>query len=523
MSCMPQTLYEKLWSTHVVREAVGEPTLLYIDLHLIHEVTSPQAFAGLAKRGLKVRRPERTVATIDHAVPSRGRFEKVWPVKQAQAQAEMLVQNCTQHGITLYGIDSEHQGIVHMIGPELGLTRPGMTIVCGDSHTSTHGAFGALAFGIGTSEVEHVLATQCLLQYKTKTMAITVDGALSKGVYSKDIILAIINKIGVSGGTGYTFEYRGSAIEALSMEARMTMCNMSIEAGARAGMIAPDQVTVDYLMERVRLSLEKTRESRPASGLRSVLRRDSSRHKSGIRARHASQGSLKGKSHLEDRKLEGIKDLLRDAPEEVRESVVEHWISFRSDPDAVFDKEVYLSADDIEPMVTWGTNPGMSVKISEKTPLDTNDPDIKKAYEYMDMKPGQSMIGQPIDYVFFGSCTNARIEDLRIAGTILKGNRVAKGKTAYVVPGSMQVKMQAEREGLRDIFVDAGCEWRDPGCSSCLAMNGDTIPAGTYCASTSNRNFMGRQGPGARTFLMSPAMAAVAAIEGEIRDVREYI
>ncbi len=461
---MPQTMYEKIWNAHAVREAEGEPTILYIDLHLIHEVTSPQAFAGIKRRGLSVRRPDLTVATMDHSVPSRGRFEKVWPVAAAQRQVEQLIENCREFGITLHDIASDYQGIVHVIGPELGLTQPGKTIVCGDSHTSTHGAFGALAFGIGTSEVEHVLATQCLLQNKTKTMAITVEGDLPKGVYAKDVILSIINRIGVGGGTGYTFEYRGSAISSLSMEGRMSVCNMSIESGARAGMIAPDETTIAYLRNRVSFA---------------------------------------------------------DSKEE--EETIARWLSWRSDDGAVFDREEVFDASSFEPMVTWGINPGMSVKISERIPEDAPDPDTKKAFSYMQLQPGQSMKGQRIDMAFIGSCTNARLEDLRIAARFVKGNTVASHVTAWVVPGSMQVKRAAEKEGLRDIFEDAGFEWRDPGCSVCLAMNGDRVPEGKYCASTSNRNFMGRQGPGARTFLMSPAMAAVAAIEGAIQDVREYM
>ncbi|MDP3965307.1 MAG: 3-isopropylmalate dehydratase large subunit [bacterium] len=458
-----KTLYEKIWDAHVVREAKGEPTILYIDLHLIHEVTTPQAFTGLGARKLPVRRTDLTIATMDHSVPSANRKKLPWPDALAQKQVEMLADNCKKYGITLYDLDSTHQGIVHVIGPELGLTQPGKTIVCGDSHTSTHGAFGALAFGIGTSEVEHVLATQCLLQNKTKTMAITVNGVLNPGVYSKDIILRIIHELGIGGGTGYTFEYRGSAIRALSMEARMSICNMSIEAGARAGIIAPDQTTVDYLEKRVKF-----------------------------------------------------------ASEAAKKQTVAKWLSWKSDEDAKFDKEIIIDAATIEPMVTWGTNPGMSVGITEKIPQSDSE-DIRKALEYMGLQGGQKMAGQKIDYVFLGSCTNSRIEDLRIEAAIIKGKKVAQGVTAYVVPGSYEVKHKAEAEGLDKIFLSAGCEWREPGCSMCIGMNGDLVPSGKYCASTSNRNFIGRQGRGARTLLMSPAMAAVAAILGTVGDSRDYV
>jgi 3-isopropylmalate/(R)-2-methylmalate dehydratase large subunit len=457
-----KTLYEKIWGAHIVREAADEPALLYIDLHLIHEVTSPQAFTGLSVRGLKVRKPDLTVGTVDHSVPSVKRDTFPWLDALAQKQVEMLVTNCKEYGITLHGLGSAHQGIVHVIGPELGLTQPGKTVVCGDSHTSTHGAFGALAFGIGTSEVEHVLATQCLLQNKTKTMAITINGTLRPGVFSKDIILRIINEIGIGGGTGYTLEYRGSAIRQLSMEARMTICNMSIEAGARAGLIAPDQTTVEYLQKRV---------------------------------------------------------AFKDGAE--RERTIADWLSWQSDEGATFDKEVVIDGDTIEPMVTWGTNPGMSVGISGTIPQGENE-EIVSALEYMGLQAGQRIQGQPVDYVFLGSCTNSRIEDLRIAAGIMKGRHIAKGITAYVVPGSQEVKTRAEAEDLDKVFLSAGCEWREPGCSMCIAMNGDAVPAGKYCASTSNRNFVGRQGKGARTFLMSPAMAALTAVEGHIEDVRTH-
>ena len=457
-----RTLYEKIWNAHVVHDAHEEPTILYIDLHMIHEVTSPQAFSGLENRGLSVRKPDLTIATMDHSVPSANRKSFPWLDALAQKQVERLATNCKKYGITLYDLDSKHQGIVHVIGPELGITQPGKTIVCGDSHTSTQGAFGALAFGIGTSEVEHVLATQCLLQHKTKSMAITIDGTLKPGVFSKDIILRIINEIGIGGGTGYTLEYRGSAIEKLSMEARMTICNMSIEAGARAGMIAPDQTTVDYLLKRGKFSGDAERSEK-----------------------------------------------------------ITQWRSWKSDKGATFDKEVIIDASSIEPMVTWGTNPGMSVGITGVVPSGGSD-EIVSALEYMGLKPGQKMQGQPIDYVFIGSCTNSRIEDLRIAATLMKDRVIAKGVTAFVVPGSQEVKHEAESEGLHKIFLAAGCEWREPGCSMCIAMNGDIVPAGKYCASTSNRNFIGRQGKGARTFLMSPAMAALAAIKGHIEDIRVH-
>ena len=463
MTSIKRTLYEKLWDAHVVREAKGEPTILYIDLHLIHEVTTPQAFTGLHNRKLSVRRTDLTVATMDHSVPSANRKKLPWPDALAQKQVEMLADNCKKYGIMLYDLESTHQGIVHVIGPELGLTQPGKTIVCGDSHTSTHGAFGALAFGIGTSEVEHVLATQCLLQNKTKTMAITINGKLKPGVYSKDIILRIIHELGIGGGTGYTFEYRGDAIRALSMEARMSICNMSIEAGARAGIIAPDRTTVDYLGKRVRFKSD-----------------------------------------------------------EKKKRTIAKWLSWQSDEGVKFDKEIIIDAATIEPMGTWGRNPGMSVGITKKIPEGTSE-DIKKALEYMGLKGGQMMRGQKIDYVFMGSCTNSRIEDLRIEAAIIKGRKVASGVTCYVVPGSYEVKHRAEAEGLHKIFLAAGCEWREPGCSMCIGMNGDLVPAGKYCASTSNRNFIGRQGRGARTLLMSPAMAAVAAILGAVGDAREYV
>lgn len=462
---MSKNIYDKIWEEHTVRSAQDEPTILYIDLHLIHEVTSPQAFSALEKRGLPVRRPDLTVATMDHSTPTvNTRDPEKWPDALARKQVERLIENCQKHGIKLYDFATGQQGIVHVIGPELGLTQPGKTIVCGDSHTATHGAFGALAFGIGTSEVEHVFATETLLQNKTKTMAITVNGTLQPGVYAKDVILHIIRKIGVHGGTGYTIEYRGSAIEHLSMEGRMSICNMSIEAGARAGIISPDQTTIEYLTSRVKFT-----------------------------------------------------------DEESKADTISRWLSYASDANATYDATVEINADDIEPMVTWGTHPGMSVRISESIPMATSHDD-QTALEYMGLQPEQKMIGQPIDVVFIGSCTNSRIEDLREAATIMRGHQVSKNQRVLIVPGSQQVGRQAEAEGLREIFESAGCEWREAGCSMCIAMNGqDVVPAGKYCASTSNRNFVGRQGKGARTFLMSPAMAAAAAISGSIQDVREFI
>lgn len=460
---MPQTLYEKIWNAHVVHEALDEPSLLYIDLHLIHEVTSPQAFASLERRGLAVRRPDLTIATIDHSVPTQQVERQPWADVLAYKQVQQLMQNCQRHGIQLLGLDSNQRGIVHVIGPELGFTQPGKTIVCGDSHTSTHGAFGALAFGIGTSEVEHVLATQCLLQQKTKTMTITVNGKVVPGIYAKDIILKIIQQIGIGGGTGYTVEYRGEAIKQLSMEGRMSLCNMTIEAGARAGMVGVDNTTLHYLEEHVPM--------------------------------------ITG----------GDRQLQRQS-----------WAQWQSDTNAVFDKEVVIDATTITPMVTWGTNPSMSIGITETLP-ETHAPDDAAAFSYMGLRPGQSLQDQSIDVVFIGSCTNSRIEDLRVAANIMRGHTVASGVQVLIVPGSQTVKLQAESEGLRDIFENAGAQWREPGCSMCIAMNGDIVPAGKYCASTSNRNFIGRQGKGARTFLMSPAMAAVAAIEGVLKDARDYV
>ena len=464
---MAKTLYDKVWQTHIV-DQMGEDSLIYIDRHLIHEVTSPQAFAGLNEKGRKVRRPDRTVATMDHSISTRSlALDACGP--QNQLQLQTLMQNCEDHGIELYPVGHQKQGIVHVMGPELGVIQPGMTVVCGDSHTATHGAFGALAFGIGTSQVEHVLATQTLKQSKAKSMLIKVNGTLATGITAKDIILAIIGRIGHAGATGHVIEYAGEAIEALSMEERMTICNMSIEAGAKAGMIAPDQTTFDYLQGR-----EK-----------------------------APQGS--------------------DWDE-----AVAYWQTLFSDDGAAHDTVVELEAKDIAPQVTWGTNPGqvIGVEVPVPAPSDFDDPieqeSARKALDYMGLAPGDKLADVPVNHVFIGSCTNSRIEDLRAAATIAKQGKVSDSVTAIVVPGSAAVKRQAEAEGLDQIFLDAGFEWRLPGCSMCLGMNDDILQAGDRCASTSNRNFEGRQGRGARTHLVSPAMAAAAALKGFFADVRDY-
>jgi 3-isopropylmalate/(R)-2-methylmalate dehydratase large subunit len=455
-----RTVFDKIWEEHVVAAPEGEPTLLYIDLHLVHEVTSPQAFDGLRLNGRTVRRPDRTLATADHNVPTDPIATPVNdPVSRRQLEA--LEENCAQFGITLFPRGHENQGIVHVIGPELGVTQPGMTIVCGDSHTSTHGAFGALAFGIGTSEVEHVLATQTLPQQRAKSMSVTVQGATPAGVSAKDIALAIVGHLGTGGGTGYVIEYRGEAIRALSMEGRMTVCNMSIEAGARAGLVAVDDATIDYLRGR--------------------------------------PGVPEG--------------------EEFEEEAI-RWRTFTSDGDAVFDAEVVLNASDLVPFVTWGTNPAQVVALNGVVPaLDSiSDPDQREATEralaYMDLEPGTAVREIPVDVVFIGSCTNSRIEDLRAAANVARGHHVAKNVRALVVPGSHRVKKQAEEEGLDQVFVEAGFEWREPGCSMCLGMNPDTLKPGQRCASTSNRNFEGRQGRGGRTHLVSPVVAAATAIQG---------
>jgi 3-isopropylmalate/(R)-2-methylmalate dehydratase large subunit len=466
-----KTLFEKVWESHLVRPQTTEnPAVLYIDLHLIHEVTSPQAFTVLRERGLKVRRPDRTLATMDHSTPTTPRNELgIIPVidPMAVTQLDQLRHNCADFGIQLFELGSANQGIVHVIGPEQGLTQPGMTIVCGDSHTSTHGAFGALAFGIGTSEVGHVLATQCLLQSRPQTCEVRVDGTLAPGVTAKDIILAIIAKYGVGGGTGYVFEYTGSAIRALSMEERMTICNMSIEGGARAGMVAPDETTFEYMAGRP----------------------------------YAPQGAA-------------------------WEQALAAWRRLPTDEGARYDQVYTLDADELTPMITYGTNPGMGMPITGTVPdpVAQHDPGartaLEKALRYMALEPGKPLLGKPIDVVFLGSCTNSRISDLRLAATMLRGRKVAEGVRVMVVPGSQQVKAQAEREGLDQIFKDAGAEWREAGCSACLGMNDDKVPAGKYAVSTSNRNFEGRQGPGARTFLASPLTAVAAALTGQVADPR---
>lgn len=465
----PKTLFEKVWDAHLVEQIEGQPAIIYIDLHLIHEVTSPQAFDGLRERKIKVRRPDKVFATMDHAIPTKN-IDKPIADPLAAKMVSALRINAKEFVIELADMGEKNQGIVHVIGPQLGLTQPGMTIVCGDSHTSTHGAFGALAFGIGTSEVEMVFATQCLLQTKPKTFEIRIDNKLKKGVSAKDIILTIINKNGVGGGKGYVFEYTGEAIRALTMEERMTICNMSIEGGAKAGMIAPDETTYKWLENRERVP----------------------------KAEHWDKA-------------------------------IAYWKTLPSDKGAVYDKTLVIDANDIEPMVTYGTNPGMSIKISQTIPktADFNSEEertqLLKSLEYMGLKQGQKIEGLKINNVFIGSCTNSRITDLREAANIIKNKKVAKNVTAIVVPGSVDVRTQAEKEGLDKIFIKAGFEWRNAGCSACLGMNDDKIPAGNYCASTSNRNFEGRQGKGARTLLMSPIMAAAAAIEGKVIDIREKL
>lgn len=465
---MGKTLFDKVWDSHVVTEVEGGPSVVYIDRHLVHEVTSPQAFAGLDKRGMKVFRPQNTVATPDHNVPTMNQHMPIQD-KLSAMQVSKLAENTEKHGILHYGLNHPYQGVVHVVGPELGLTQPGMTIVCGDSHTSTHGAFGSVAFGIGTSEVEMVLATQCIMQPKPKRMRITIDGELKKGVLAKDIILYIISKISTSGGTGYFVEYAGSAIRSLSMEGRMTVCNMSIEMGARGGHIAPDEVTFEYI---------KGREFAP-----------------------------KG---------------------EEWEKKLASWKTLKSDNDAVFDKEYTFDAADIEPMITYGTNPGMGTGITHKIPtLDTIEESAKKSFtksmNYMNFEPGTPMIGKKVNYVFVGSCTNGRIEDLRAFAGFVKGKKKADDLVAWIVPGSRQVEKQAKEEGIDKILAEAGFELRQPGCSACLAMNDDKIPEGLYSVSTTNRNFEGRQGPGSRTMLASPITAAAAAVTGKVTDPREFL
>lgn len=465
----PKTIFEKIWDSHVVKHAAGYPDALFIDRHFIHEVTSPQAFDGLKKRGLQVFNTKRTTATADHNVPTK---DQHLPIKEALSrhQVETLRKNCKEFGVELYDLGHPFQGIVHIIGPELGLTLPGMTIVCGDSHTSTHGAFGNIAFGIGTSEVEQVLATQCILQYKPKTMKIEISGKLGKGVVSKDIILYIISKISASGATGFFCEYAGDAIRNLSMEARMTICNMSIEMGARGGLIAPDETTFDYIKGR----------------------------------KFAPQG-------------------------EAFNRAVSEWKKLATDEGAVYDQVLKFDAADIGPMITYGTNPGMGMKVTDRIPTTAEMKEISeqtsftKSLEYMGVEAGSKLLGKAIDYVFIGSCTNARIEDLREVASMVKGKKKANNVEVWVVPGSKQVQEQAKKEGLDKIFEAAGFELRDPGCSACLGMNEDKIPAGKYCISTSNRNFEGRQGPKSRTFLASPLSAAAAAITGKVTDVRELL
>jgi 3-isopropylmalate/(R)-2-methylmalate dehydratase large subunit len=456
---MPRTIIEKLWDSHVVHEREGAPTLLFIDLHLVHEVTSPQAFQGLRDRGIKVRRPDLTIATADHSIPTTDRSLPIVD-EIAAKQLAALETNCRDFGIRCLGVHSDRQGIVHVIGPELGLTQPGMTVVCGDSHTATHGAFGALAFGIGTSEVEHVLASQCLLQRKSKTFQVKVDGTLKAGVSAKDIILALISRIGVGGGTGCVFEYTGTAMRSLSMEERMTVCNMSIEGGARAGLVAPDDTTFQYLMGRP----------------------------------HAPKGAA-------------------------WDAAIARWKQLPTDDGAAYDRSIAIDADALEPMITYGTNPGMGVPITAPVP-DASDPNVAKALAYMGLEGGKPILGHPIDVVFIGSCTNSRISDLRAAATVLKGRKVNPKVRVLVVPGSQEVKRQAIAEGLPEVFREAGCDWREPGCSMCIAMNGDQLAPGQYSVSTSNRNFEGRQGKGGRTFLASPLTAAASAIAGVVADPR---
>jgi len=468
-SNQPRTLFEKIWDRHVVVEEPDCPAALYIDLHLVHEVTSPQAFQALRDKKLKVRQPGRVVATMDHSIPTHDRSLPIADPMAAK-QIRQLEENCREFGIPLYGMDSPNQGIVHVIGPELGLTQPGMTIVCGDSHTSTHGAFGALAFGIGTTEVEHVLATQCLLQRKPQTFEVRVDGSLRPGVAAKDIILALIAKNGVGGGVGHVFEYTGSAIRSLSIEERLTICNMSIEGGAKAGMVAPDDTTIQYMSGR----------------------------------QFAPQGAA-------------------------WDDAVKFWRSLPTDSGARYDKSVVLDASSLEPMITYGTNPGMGIPITGTIPRPDAMPDeaarkaLAHSLEYMALEAGKPILGHAVDVVFIGSCTNSRISDLRAAAKVLKGRKVSPQTRVLVVPGSQQVKRQAEQEGLPEIFRAAGCEWREPGCSMCLAMNGDELKPGQYCVSTSNRNFEGRQGQGGRTFLASPLTAAASAIAGRISDVRTLL
>lgn len=459
---MGRTLFDKVWDAHVVDSIENGPQILYIDRHLIHEVTSPQAFAELEARNIPIYRPDQIVATADHNTPTK---DQHLPIKDAlsKKQLEQLTSNCERNNITLYQLGHKYNGIVHVMAPELGITQPGMTIVCGDSHTSTHGAFGSIAFGIGTSQVAQVFASQSLLLKKPKSLRVNVNGKLKKGVLPKDVILYIISKIGTNAGTGYFCEYAGEVFKQMSMEGRMTVCNMSIEMGARGGMIAPDQTTFDY---------------------------------------------IQGRKFAPDSKDFEIK--------------VAYWKTLPSDDDAIFDKEYYFDAEDIEPMLTYGTNPGMGIKISESIP-ELSDASFEKSLKYMDFQKGQSLIGKPINFVFIGSCTNSRIEDFRVAAGFIKGKQKASNVTAWLVPGSKQVEAQIIEEGLKEIFDEAGFELRQPGCSACLAMNDDKIPQGEYCVSTSNRNFEGRQGQGSRTILASPLMAAATAVEGKIIDITKQL
>jgi 3-isopropylmalate/(R)-2-methylmalate dehydratase large subunit len=459
----PRTLFAKLWDAHVVRpETTDSPAVLYADLHLVHEVTSPQAFAALRERRLRVRQPERTVATMDHSTPTLPRAAGRFPFAHADAEEQVhtLERNCAEHGIELHALGAEGQGIVHVIGPEMGLTQPGMTVVCGDSHTATHGAFGALAFGIGTTEVTHVLGTQCLLQRRPRTLEVRIDGKLAPGVSAKDAILAVIARLGVGGGTGHVIEYSGAAVRGFSMEERMTICNMSIEAGARAGMVAPDETTFAYLQGRPR----------------------------------APKGSG-------------------------WDAAVARWRTLPGDDGARFDRSVHLDGASLAPMITWGTDPGTAIAVTDPVPADAPERMVRT----MGVKPGAPLLGLKIDVVFVGSCTNGRIEDLRAAASVLRGRKVAAGVRALVVPGSQRVKRAAESEGLDRVFLEAGAEWREPGCSMCIAMNGDALAPGQAAVSTSNRNFEGRQGKGGRTFLASPLTAAAAAVRGAIADPREVL
>jgi len=460
---MGKTLYDKIWDDHLVDESDDGTCLIYIDRHLIHEVTSPQAFEGLRIAGHKVRAPEKTLAVVDHNVPTTDRGQEIKD-PEAKLQIDTLARNCAEYGVEYFDEVDVRQGIVHVIGPEQGFTLPGTTIVCGDSHTATHGAFGALAHGIGTSEVEHVLATQSLIQKKSKNMRVTVNGELPPGITAKDIILAIIGQIGTAGGTGHVIEYAGEAIEALSMEGRMTVCNMTIEGGARAGMMAPDAVTLEYLAGRPQA---------PAGA--------------------------------------------------DWDAAVERWRKLPSDPDAHFDREVSLDASRLEPMITFGTNPGMVIPVTQPVPTDTGDPSFRKALDYMQVEAGKPILGKAVDIVFIGSCTNSRMTDLRQAAEMIKGHKVADSVRMLVVPGSQSIKAEAEAEGLDEIFTRAGAEWRESGCSMCLGMNGDVVGRGQLAVSTSNRNFEGRQGVGARTVLASPATAVASAISGTIADPRELI